>query len=212
MELFGRLDAVRDRWNVLRHPFYRRWSEGRLERDELAFYAGEYRHAVVALAEQTAAAAREAPAALRTGLERHAAEEAAHVGLWDDFARAVGVEDRRPPLPETAGCREAWTAGDGLPERLAVLYAVESSQPAISRTKLEGLVAHYGLAGDPAATAYFALHSERDHDHAAQSRALIAERGDERDDDRLVARAEGALAGNWALLDGVEARLTAGAV
>ena len=51
MTLFERLDDVRERWNVLRHPFYRRWECGELTQEELAYYAAEYRHAVVALAE-----------------------------------------------------------------------------------------------------------------------------------------------------------------
>ncbi len=40
MEILDRLDDVRDRWSVLRHPFYRRWSAGELSGEELAFYAG----------------------------------------------------------------------------------------------------------------------------------------------------------------------------
>ena len=51
MQLIDRLDAARRRWNVLEHPFYRRWECGELSRDELTAYAGEYRHAVVALAD-----------------------------------------------------------------------------------------------------------------------------------------------------------------
>ena len=35
MNLFERLDAVADRWNVLRHPFYERWECGALSRAEL---------------------------------------------------------------------------------------------------------------------------------------------------------------------------------
>jgi pyrroloquinoline-quinone synthase len=86
-----------------------------------------------------------------------------------------------------------------------VLYAIESAQPAIARTKVEGLVEHYGLPEGPA-TEYFSLHAERDHEHAAQSRELIEERLDGADEDRLVAVAESALRANWTLLDGVERR------
>ena len=50
MEFWDRLDAVAERFDVLRHPFYVRWSEGTLRRDELALYAGQYAHAVKALA------------------------------------------------------------------------------------------------------------------------------------------------------------------
>jgi len=86
-----------------------------------------------------------------------------------------------------------------------VLYAIESAQPAISRTKLEGLVEHYGLA-EGSGTEYFELHAERDHEHAAQSRELIKKAVNGADEDRLVEVAEAALQGNWTLLDGVERR------
>ena len=203
MPLFDRLADAQRRCNVLEHPFYVRWSNGDLSREELAWYAGEYRHAVVALADATAATARAAEPAVRAQIQEHAAEEAGHIALWDAFARAVDADLDQEPAAETAECAQAWTAAGDALEGLVVLYAIESAQPAISRTKLEGLVGHYGLDEGPA-TEYFSLHAERDHDHAAQSRALIEERVSEADEDRLVAVAEAALRGNWALLDGVE--------
>lgn len=209
MHLLSRLDAVGHRHDVLRHPFYRRWSAGTLKREELAFYAGEYRHAVVALAAQSEAAAADAEPALRSGLAEHAREETAHIELWDRFARGVEADTTRAPLTPTRACTEAWTDGQGLLERLAVLYAVESAQPAISRTKLDGLADHYGFKPDDPAAAYFAVHAERDVEHAAAAAHLIAERIDGADEDRLLALAECALRGNWALLDGVEERFAA---
>src|ERR1700723_2895310 len=93
MDIFAALDEARRRTNVLEHPFYQRWSAGELEPRELAFYAGEYRHAVVALAEASKQAAEQASVTEHGAeLARHAAEEEAHVELWDDFARAVGGE------------------------------------------------------------------------------------------------------------------------
>jgi pyrroloquinoline-quinone synthase len=204
--VIDRLDAAREQWNVLRHPFYLRWSTGELDRSELAFYAGEYRHAVVALADATAGAAEAADPKLRAELVEHAAEERAHVALWDEFAGALGAATDRPALPESADCATAWTAGDDLLERLAVLYAIEAAQPAISQTKLDGLTAHYGMASDEEATSYFALHAERDHEHAAESREVLLDQAGEDDADRLVVRAQGALRANWLLLDGVEAQ------
>ena len=119
MEFFAELDAARERWNVLNHPFYTRWSEGTLTRDELAYYSGQYRHAVVALAEATRRAADAEPA-----LEPHAAEEAAHVELWDGFVAAVGGDRDAAPAPQTAACAQTW-AGDG---------SLPRSRPRVSTT------------------------------------------------------------------------------
>ncbi|HEY2940551.1 MAG TPA: iron-containing redox enzyme family protein [Gaiellaceae bacterium] len=186
MNVIAGIDAARERWNVLEHPFYVRWERGDLTREELARYAGEYRHAVVALAR----------AAKTAGL--HADEEAEHIALWDEFASAVGAEEREP-LPQTRCCASAWTAAEDELGAAAILYAIEAGQPEISLTKLRGLVEHHGFADGSPETAYFELHAERDHEHAAQARSAL----ENCEDGRLVGLAESALAGNWALLDGV---------
>ncbi|MBA3384416.1 MAG: iron-containing redox enzyme family protein [Actinobacteria bacterium] len=191
MNLFERLDAVADRWNVLRHPFYERWECGALSRDEVAYYAGEYRHAVTALA-GLAASASDAD---------HAAEEAAHVAVWDDFAAELDADLDREPRTETAACVEAWS-GTGV-EGAAALFAIESAQPEVSRTKLEGLTRWYDFEPHSKGTRYFELHAERDHEHAELSRRVL-ERALPEDEDRIVAAAERALRANWELLDGVE--------
>jgi pyrroloquinoline-quinone synthase len=200
MNLFARLDAVHARRDVLQHSFYQRWSAGELTRSELALYAGQYRHAVVALADATRAAAE-----LEPSLAPHAAEEAEHVALWDGFVTAMDGDAAAQATPETARCAATWagTASDSLLERLVGLYAIEAAQPAISAVKAEGLRSLYGIDEVPA-TAYFDLHAERDVAHAAEGRALIAAHLDGADEDALVARADAVLAANWELLDGVE--------
>jgi len=206
MDLWTRVEQARSRWNVLDHPFYRRWSQGELSRQELACYSGQYRHAVVALAHASAQAARAAEPELRAQLAEHAAEEAAHVALWDDFTDAVGGDAQAPAEPETAACARAWAAGDrSLLGDLVALYAIESGQPAIAETKQAGLREHYGI-DSPRDTAYFDLHAQLDHEHAAAGRALIEERVTEADVDALVAEAEAVLRANWELLDGVQRR------
>jgi len=202
VDFFARVESLRERWNVLEHSFYHRWSDGSLERDELAFYAGEYRHAVVALSDAVADIAAR-PSAAQADLAEHAAEEASHVALWDGFARELGADTTRPPRPETEACARSWTAGEDALEGLVAAYTIESGQPAIAQTKLDGLLDRYGFEEGPA-TEYFALHAELDHEHASQSRELIEERLADADLDRLLEVAEGVLKGNWGLLDGVE--------
>lgn len=196
MRLIESLDEVRRRFDVLTHPFYVRWERGELTREDLALYAGEYRHAVTGLAETAAQAAPLAGPA-------HAAEEAAHIALWDEFAAAAGADLFRKPMPETRRCVDAWTGARDELAGLAILYAIEAGQPAVSRTKLAGLVEHYGFAPDSPATAYFSVHAERDEHHAREARELLEEHAAESDGERLVSAAEAALAGNWELLDGV---------
>src|SRR5271154_4075020 len=107
MDVLSRLDEIRAATNVLEHPFYQRWSAGELSAGELAAYAGEYRLAVIALAEASALAAAEAPTARAGALREHAEEEQAHVELWDEFARAAGTRlsnDSAGALPESEEC------------------------------------------------------------------------------------------------------------
>ena len=206
MDFFTELETVRDRWNVLQHPFYQRWSEGGLTGEELASYAGQYRHAVIALAFASHATASVAGDELRAGLEAHAAEETTHIELWDAFTVAVGGDVTAAPTAETAACAVAW-AGDGerpLLRSLAAMYAIESGQSLISETKNAGLVAHYGYAPGSDATRYFELHAVRDVEHAAHERDLLEACMQPGDEQALLDEAEAVLRANWELLDGVE--------
>ena len=198
--IWERIEGSRRRWNVLGHPFYRRWSDGELSEVELAGYSGQYRHAVEAIATLSATVADQLPE--RPELSAHAAEERDHVRLWDGFVAACGGSRDAEATVETRACVSAWTAPGDAAELLARLYAIESGQPAISETKRDGLVDRYGFA-DAAGTAYFRVHSTRDIEHADEVRGVIAQVATGEDADRIVAAAESAFRANWRLLDGV---------
>src|SRR5256886_6025567 len=158
MNVIAGIDAARERWNVLEHPFYVRWEKGELTRDELAGYAGEYRHAVVALAR----------AARTAGL--HADEEAAHVSLWDDFGAELRA-DRREPLPQTRCCADAWSAAKDELGAAAILYAIESGQPGTSPPKPPGLATPSAFEAAPPGTASSGFHPDRAHKHPPEARS-----------------------------------------
>lgn len=201
--VWDRIEEARSRHDVLEHPFYQRWSAGELTAEELADYSGQYRHAVAAIAtlsEQIAADLPDHPE-----LDGHAAEERQHIDLWDGFAAAVGGDSGAGANAETADCVEVWTERDGALAALARLYAIESGQPEISKTKLEGLAEHYGVTDAPG-TRYFTVHRGRDVEHAAEGRELLEELiCSAEDEDAVVAAADRAFAANWRLLDGVSA-------
>jgi pyrroloquinoline-quinone synthase len=203
-DVWQEIEGARERWNVLEHPFYQRWSAGELSREELAHYSGQYRHATAAIARLSADVADSAPESERPELRRHAEEEAAHIALWDGFVEAVGGEVAAAPTAETKECVDAWTAKDDRLSQLVRLYAIESSQPAISATKREGLAGHYGI-GDGPGNEYFRVHEQADVEHAAEGRSLIESHLADADPEALAAAAESAFRANWRLLDGVTA-------
>ncbi len=200
--VWDRIEAARSRCDVLEHPFYERWSAGELSAAELADYAGQYRHAVAAIATLTEQAAIELPE--HPTLAAHAEEERAHIALWDGFVDAVGGDRDAVANADTGACVEVWTERDGALAALARLYAIESGQPQISATKLAGLAEHYGVEGG-AGRRYFTVHRGRDVEHAAEGRALLEELIEtDADEDAVVAAAARAFAANWRLLDGVD--------
>jgi len=205
-DFFEQLEQIRSRWNVLEHPFYQRWSNGELTKAELAVYSGQYRHAVVAIADASAHAAEAADGRLAEGLAEHAREETDHIRLWDGFVDAVGGDAGVSATGETAGCVAEWTGTDERPllDTLVTLYTIESGQPAISETKRDGLIARYGYTPESPATEYFDLHAVLDIEHADQARKAIEPHLEGADQTALLACAERALKANWELLDGVE--------
>ncbi len=199
--VWDRIEAARSRHNVLEHDFYTRWSAGELSASELADYSGQYRHAVEAIATVSGYVAEQLPA--ESDLVGHAREEQAHVALWDGFVEAVEGDSAAAANAETTLCVETWTRADGAIAALARLYAIESGQPEISKTKLEGLDQHYGVS-DGSGIEYFTVHRGRDVEHAAEGRELLEGLLTDADsEDLAVAAAEQAFEANWKLLDGV---------
>ena len=195
------LNEIGARFDLLQHPFYRRWALGQLTRSELAYYAQQYMHVVRAIPRWLERAA-DLDGANAARLREHAAEETTHIAMWDRFARAVGPGEGAPNEATAA----LIARGDDLTAQgygAAVVWSIESQSPAVSAEKLRGLQAHYGIDRDSGGE-YFALHEVLDRDHEAQLRGVIAESSPS---GRAAAPAVAAsmLAGMWDVLSAAQA-------
>lgn len=186
MTTVGDLDiAIRAR-HLLKHPFYRAWSEGNVKREDLLSYAGQYHHFESNFPRYVAGAyARlERPADRRVLLENLIDEEGrspTHPELWVDFARSLGAtwEANAPPKarPATRGlCRtyEDLTLGHGTAAAaLGALYAYEAQFPKVAAEKSRGLRAWYGIRSK-SAHEFFRVHSVADVAHSRAERGLLS--------------------------------------
>lgn len=208
------IDAQIAARHLLTHPFYRAWTRGELSRETLADYAVQYYQHVAAFPTYLSAlhARCEDQPTRRHLLQNLIDEEAGepnHPQLWRNFAASLGVTslelDRAETWPETAQLiarfRQICSEGE-LSEGLAALYAYESQIPAVSESKIDGLVRHYHFT-DPETYRYFTVHIEADKEHAAIERKLLAENIRPENQERVTAAVERALGALWDLLSGV---------
>lgn len=170
------LDARVARRDLLSHPFYQAWGEGRLSVGQLRAYASEYFHHVAAFPTFLSAFhSRLEDGALRRAVLRNLAEEEvegrAHSDMWLDFAEGIGLSPERvrnsqPSAPVRNLIRRfRRTASEDSPaEILAAFYAYESQVPRISGEKARGLLRYYGA--DAFTCGYFALHTYADVRHS----------------------------------------------
>jgi pyrroloquinoline-quinone synthase len=209
-----RLDEQIAARHLLTHPFYLAWTRGELRKETLADYAGQYYQHVAAFPTYLSAlhARCDDQPTRRQILANLIDEEAGepnHPQLWKNFAAALGVSpnelEKTEAWPETAELIETFRSvcreGD-VAEGLAGLYAYESQIPAVSESKIDGLVKYYQLE-DPESYRYFTVHIEADREHAAAERALLAQHIDTNNSAAVTKAADRILNALWELLSGV---------
>jgi pyrroloquinoline-quinone synthase len=223
------LSLLEDRihkYDLLCHPFYQAWSSGKLTRDDLREYAGNYFLHVEAFPTYLAELGirleegelRRAVLANMTdeegGEDSFGEPERAHSALWLDFVEGMGgsrLPNRKPVLE----IRElvSWfhrVASEGtVEEALAAFYAYESQVPRIAQEKNRGLRELYGA--DEKTRAYFTLHATADVYHSKVWRQQLEKRikAKPQTAEKALAAAEGAARKLWEALDGIEARRAA---
>ena len=208
-----RIDSEIEKRSLLKHSFYKMWSEGKLTIDHLQGYSKEYFQLV-----KTVPKFVESISKTTTGnsdiITSNAREEAEHVELWARFATALGVS--RSDLISYGGSEktnEAVAKLMGLAdltfeEAVAAMYAYEMELPKISRSKIDGLKKLYGMDSEDA-TKYFEIHEEADVRHAQVWREILQRIPAERHEAAINAAIKSLQAQNM-LLDSVHEKYVGG--
>jgi pyrroloquinoline-quinone synthase len=212
--LLASLDALVEKYHLLKHPFYRAWTQGKLSKQALALYAEQYYQHVQAfpenlkdLADRTSADEK-LKALVLENLAEELDESATHPQLWRQFAASVGVSDvsldRAQPLPGVAALLDSYdevsTQGT-LAQAVAAFYVYEAQVPEIATEKISGLKKFYGVT-DSRSLSYFAVHEEADVRHRAAWREWLVKQ-DSADSVAVLCAAERSLKALWGALDAV---------
>jgi len=138
---------VFERYNLLQHPFYLAWNEGRLTKEQMAVYAGEYGSFIQLISGGWQAA----------GEPVIAKEEEDHYVLWKSFAESLGTQNSGASIKEVNELVNSVRNSFGSrTTALGALYAFEAQQPLTASSKLEGLKEHYSQWN--ADETYFTIH------------------------------------------------------
>src|ERR671937_1790284 len=170
------LDADIAAKHLLKHPFYLAWTRGELSRAALADYARQYYQHVAAFPTYLSAvhAKCDDQPTRRQLLDNLIDEEAGapnHPELWLQFAECLGVS--KADAQSTAKWNETRNLIDTFrrvcaegtkAEGIAALYAYESQIPAVSESKIKGLIENYNVTA-PRDYEYFTVHVEADREH-----------------------------------------------
>ena len=210
--LLESLDALIEKHHLLKHPFYRAWTEGKLSMESLSLYAKQYYQHVRAFPENLKQLEGRTNGSIQKLVKENLAEElypaAPHPALWRQFARSLGVTDKAidlaQPLPGIAALLDTFdevAAQGSVAQAIAAFYVYEAQVPEIATQKISGLRRFYGIT-DPQALAYFAVHEEADVRHRAAWRDWLANQKD-LDEVAVLCAAERGLRALWGALDAV---------
>jgi pyrroloquinoline-quinone synthase len=210
LNLIDRLNAVIAEKHLLNHPFYQAWTEGRLNRDVLRRYAGQYYAQVDAFPRFVSSVHSRCPEIeARKVLTENLADEEIHgtdhPELWLRFAEGLDAKrdevKRAQPLPETKEMVDVFfaLAGQDWTDGLCALYAYESQVPAVSKSKIEGLKKFYGV-DDDRTLSFFTVHQHYDVEHSRKVGELIEKYADP---EKAVAATRRAADALWKFLDGI---------
>lgn len=210
MRLSEELKAIIEERHLLKHPFYKAWSEGQLSKDTLKSYAGQYFRQVSSFPRFLSAVHSHCPeiSARKVLLENLVDEElhgTDHPELWMQFAEGLGALRHEvlneTELPETAAMVSKFEdlASRSWKDGLCALYAYEAQVPAVSKSKIDGLEKFYRVT-DERTLEFFKAHMKYDVAHSDAVASLIDAHAEPEAAKQATREAADAL---WGFLDGM---------
>jgi len=204
-----KLEKELSQYHLLIHPFYQSWSDGLLTKEMIKDYAAQYYHHVKAFPRYISAAHSicediESRKMLLENLNDEENNGKDHPTLWKQFALGAGNTETelKTTLPNHSitsliqtffeKCRASY------PEALASIYSYEYQVPEIARTKIEGLVNHYGIS-EKDAIEFFLVHEKADVWHREQCQALLNKLPEE-DQEKAINAAKATAKALWNFL------------
>ncbi|HET8847909.1 MAG TPA: iron-containing redox enzyme family protein [Nitrososphaeraceae archaeon] len=178
-KLIYRIDQEVDKRSLLKHPFYKMWSNGELNINHLQGYSLEYFQLVKAVPELVNnIMLKMDESKLRGSVEESQKEESSHIEPWTRFVASLGIKKEEllnhicDENTSKAVSSLVELSRKSLNEAVCAMYAYELDLPNISRSKIEGLNKFYNLSSSDS-TNYFEIHQEADVRHAAIWRNMI---------------------------------------
>lgn len=152
------------KYKLLDHPFYKNWTEGKISMDQLARYGASYQEFIKKVPDYWMKVIN-AFNVTDKNYSKIVNDELRHIGLWEEW---ISLIERPSVFPRMTSVIEEFNSYSPS-ALLGALYAFETQQPEVARTKKKGLMEHYGF--DKKSLRYFDEHMAED-EHIAFNKAL----------------------------------------
>jgi len=178
-----RLNRKLDEFHLLKHPFYKSWNEGKLNREIIKDYAEQYFHHVKAFPRYISATHSicddiEKRKILLENLQDEEKKGAEHPKLWKNFAIAMGADKKKIENVKQYSftknlIKNFFKNGrSSYAEGLGSLYTYERQVPEIAETKIRGLKRFYGVSSKKGLE-FFEVHKAADVHHRKACEKLL---------------------------------------
>ena len=177
------LNKKLDEYHLLKHPFYKSWNEGKLNREIIKDYAEQYYQHVKAFPRYISATHSicedlDKRRILLENLQDEEKKDADHPMLWKNFALSVGADSKEIEKKERYNFTNELienffkNARASYAEGLGSLYTYERQVLEIADTKIRGLKAHYGVSSKEGLE-FFEVHKAADVHHREACEKLL---------------------------------------